>query len=118
MQLQGRHIYTNLNRTPCDGSQKTEKRHGQIRWVFVFTPLLNYDIVWRQRAALDASRFFWFFFSLAIMKTEGEVSLWKKEIGKIGREQLVGRMSLTFQRIRGLQKMGSELLGTRRGTKI
>lgn len=26
--------------------------------------LLNYGIVWRQRAALDAGRFFWFFFFL------------------------------------------------------
>lgn len=80
--------------------------------------LLNYGIVWRQRAALDAGRFFWFFFSLAIMKTGGKVNLWKKELGKIGGEQLVGRMSLALQRIKGLQKMGSEPLGIRRGTKI
>lgn len=52
------------------------------------------------------------------MKIEGEVNLWKKELGKIGGEQLVGRMSLALQRIKGLQKMGSEPLGMRRGTKI
>lgn len=118
MQLQGRHIYTNLNRTPCDGSQKTEKRHGQIRWVFVFTPSLITASCGGSGRRLTPVDFFGFFFSLAIMKIEGEVNLWKKELGKIGGEQLVGRMSLALQRIKGLQKMGSEPLGMRRGTKI
>lgn len=27
---------TNMNRSPHEGSQKTEKRHGQIRWILLF----------------------------------------------------------------------------------
>lgn len=62
MQLQGRHIYINLNRTPCDGSQKTEKRHGQIRWVFVFTHSLITASCGGSGRRLTQVDFFGFFF--------------------------------------------------------